>query len=166
MSPAREPPPLLGELGWVGVGRDDPAVVELRAELSAHAGTPDLEIVDANDGGDFALRAAELFHRDGYVLVANVLDEERLRRIREGCDVVIRGMVARDPNMQQANRDSGEAGSHRYSFRDAAAHFGQHEAWAALLDPPALHDVLEAIWGSSSYICGASTFPNGGDFVL
>ena len=43
------------------------------------------------------------FHRDGFVLVANVLDEERLRRIRAGCDVVIREMVARDSNMQQAN---------------------------------------------------------------
>ena len=66
----------------------------------------------------------------------------------------------------QANHAPGLAGSHRYAFRDAAAYFGQQGAWAALLDPPALHDVLEAIWGSADYVCAASAYPNGGDFVL
>ena len=128
-------------LGWVGIDRDDPAVSRLRAELEQRAGKRDLEIVDAQAQG-FAQRAATLFARDGVVCVANVLDDERLGRIRRGCDTVIREMVARDPRMQAANRASGLAGNHRYSLRDAAAYFDQHEAWAALVDPPALHDVL------------------------
>ena len=156
----------LGELGWVGIDRDDPAVRELREALSQRAGSHSLEVVDAADGGDFAQRAAALFRRDGFVLVASVLDDERLRRIRAGLDVVVREMLERDPNMQPPNRESGLAGSHRYSIRDAAAVFGQHAAWAALVDPPALHEVLEAIWNSRGYICAASAYPNGGDFVL
>ena len=48
----------------------------------------------------------------------------------------------------------------------AGGYFDQHEAWAALVDPPALHDVLEEIRCSRDYICGSSAFPNGGDFVL
>ena len=156
----------LGELGWVGIDRDDPAVRVLREALSQRAGSHSLEVVDAADGGDFAQRAAALFRRDGFVLVASVLDDERLRRIRAGLDVVVREMVQRDPNMQPPNRESGLAGSHRYSIRDAAAVFGQHAAWAALVDPPALHEVLEAIWNSRGYICAASAYPNGGDFVL
>jgi hypothetical protein len=152
-------------LGWVGIDRDDPAASRLRAELEQRAGKRDLEIVDAQAQG-FAQRAATLFARDGVVCVANVLDDERLGRIRRGCDTVIREMVARDPRMQAANRASGLAGNHRYSFRDAAAYFDQHQAWAALVDPPALHDVLEEIWCSRDYICGSSAFPNGGDFVL
>ena len=156
----------LGELGWVGIDRDDPAVRELREALSQRAGSHSLEVVDAADGGDFAQRAAALFRRDGFVLVASVLDDERLRRIRAGLDVVVREMLERDPNMQPPNRESGLAGSHRYSIRDAAAVFGQHAAWAALVDPPALHEVLEAIWNSRDYICAAFAYPNGGDFVL
>ena len=97
----------LGELGWVGIDRDDPAVRELREALSQRAGSHSLEVVDAADGGDFAQRAAALFRRDGFVLVASVLDDERLRRIRAGLDVVVREMVRRDPNMQPPNRERG-----------------------------------------------------------
>ena len=148
----------LGDLGWQGVSADDPEVVALRATLAAEAGIKGLEIVDPLEL-NYAERAAGIFRRDGFVLVKNVLTEEQLSRVRSGCETVIRGVVERDPTMT-SNR-----GSHRYSFGSSPAYFGQHDAWAAMIEPEALHEVLRAIWGSDGFIC-TSGANNGGDFVL
>ena len=45
-------------------------------------------------------------------MVKDVLDEERLAKIRRGCEIAIRELVGRDPER------SGNRGSHRYSFQD------------------------------------------------
>lgn len=89
----------------------------------------------------------------------NVLDEQQLARIRSGCETVIRKMVQADPTMT-SNR-----GSHRYSFGSAPAYYGEHDAWSALIEPPVLHTVLRAIWGSSDFVCRGGAH-SGGDFVL
>jgi hypothetical protein len=93
------------------------------------------------------------------VLVKDVLNEERLSRIRAGCEVVIREIVGADPDMT-SNR-----GSHRYSFGDTPAFYGQHDAWSALIEPPILHAVLRAIWGSNDFVCRGGAH-SAGDFVL
>ena len=153
---ASKPP--LGDLGWQGVSADDPEVEALRATLAAEAGIKGLEIVDPQEP-DYAKRAAAIFRRDGFVLVKDMLSEEQLARVRSGCDTVIRGIVERDPTMT-SNR-----GSHRYSFGSTPAFFGQHDAWAAMIEPERLHEVLREIWGSDGFIC-TSGANNGGDFVL
>eukprot|EP01046_Picozoa_sp_COSAG06_P095117 COSAG06_NODE_41250_length_393_cov_0.972789_1_plen_104_part_10 len=86
--------PTLGELGWRGrFGRDDPAVARLRDELQAEAGLRDaLEPVDPAEPG-YAVRAAALFARDGFVLIKDCLGAESREALRSGCDAVIRKIV-------------------------------------------------------------------------
>lgn len=96
------------ELGWRNRPYDDPEVCALRERLEREAGIPDLEVVDPATPG-FAQRAADLLERDGFVVVKDVLDESRLEKIRQGCEIAIREMVGRDPNR------SGNRGSHRYT---------------------------------------------------
>lgn len=156
MSAQEEP---LDDLGWRGEYRwDSPEVVALRERLQQHAGIQGLEIVDPDTDPDYAARAAEQFHRDGFVIVANVLDDARLATIRQGCADTIREMVALDPEM------AGNRGSHRYTFGTAPAHFGHHAAWATLIDPPRAMAVIAAIFGSEDFHQTSSA--SGGDFVL
>ena len=53
----------------------------------------------------------------------------------------------------------------RGTSRSCAAYYDQHDAWAALIEPPVLHEVLRAIWGSDGFVC-TSGANNAGDFVL
>jgi hypothetical protein len=154
--------PPLSALGWRGKFKSDSTEVEvLRRRLQTHAGIDGAEgqIVDpaARYPEGFAARAAAQFHRDGYVVVAKCLDEQRLTNIKSGCENVIREMVALDP------LSAGSRGSHRYTFGSAPAHFGQQAAWAALIDPPVTLAVVQAIFGDG-YWTASST--SGGDFVL
>ena len=80
------------ELGWVGRDRDDPDVVALRDHLEAGNGLRGLEILHHHEID----RAAEIFHRDGFVVVADILDEEQLPRLREGCEDVVRHILSPD----------------------------------------------------------------------
>ena len=119
-------------------------------------------MVDPTTPG-FAERAAFLLNRDGvrlpplppthptslvdpcswqYCVVKDVLDKPRLDKIRRGCEIAIREMVGRDPAR------SGNRGSHRYSFGTAPAHFGLQDFWATLKDPPAVVEIMEAIFGT------------------
>jgi hypothetical protein len=148
--------PPLGELGWRGeVKADSAEVVALRETLVAEAGIQGLEIVDPAQP-DFAQRAARLFHRDGFVLVKDALDPERLERVKCGCDHVIRKMLELDPERL------GNRGSHRYSFGNSCAHFGAAAEWALMIDPPVVLAVIEAIFESPDFQCSGC----GGDYVL
>jgi hypothetical protein len=93
-------------------------------------------VVDPKVPG-FAQRAAFLLNRDGYCVVKDVLDTERLAKIRRGCEIAIREMVGRDPDR------SGNRGSHRYSFGGAPAHFGLQDYWAVLKDPTPVTAIME-----------------------
>ena len=151
---------LVVSVGWQGkFKRDDPEVVRLRQQLAAAAGIPQLEIVDPAVPG-FAQRwvlgalpapppnsscitdelscrsAKSLLSRDGFCVIRDVLDAERLAKLRRGCEIVIREMVGRDRNRL------GNRGSHRYSFGQAPAHFGRQDEWATMIDPPVLSEVL------------------------
>ena len=98
-----------------------------------------------------------------YCLVKDVLDQQRLAKIRRGCEIAIRELVGRDPER------SGNHGSHRYSFQDngtpgspnAVEHFGLQDFWSVLLDPPAVLEIMEAIFGTKEFAPGGI---GGGDF--
>ena len=91
-----------------------------------------------------------------YVVVKDVLDPERLATIRRGCEIAIREMVGRDP-VRAGNR-----GSHRYSFGRAPAHFGLQDEWSVLLDPPAVLEIMECIFGTPDFVNTSGA--GGGDF--
>ena len=110
------------------------------------------------------------------MVIKDVLDEERLDRARRGCEIAIREMVGRDPHRV------GNRGSHRCeptpqpmlsacaaaltelpsdSFGSSSAHFGLQDEWAAMIDPPPLMEVLEAVFGTKDF---CSTGAGGGDY--
>ena len=80
-------------------------------------------------------------------MVEDVLDEQRLAKLRRGCEICIREMVGRDP-LRVSNR-----GSHRYSFGQAPAHFGLQDEWSTMIDPPVLSEVLTEVFGTRDYVC-------------
>ena len=142
------------ELGWADVERDDPRVVALRAHLEAHNGIAGLEIIE-HDEIDRALR---LFHRDGFVVVRDILDSDQLAFLREGSDRAVREIIALDTERR------GNRGSHRYSFGGSSItrsmlHLPE---WQMLLDLPRLTPLLVAIFGSPDYMLRAAS----GDFCL
>jgi ectoine hydroxylase-related dioxygenase (phytanoyl-CoA dioxygenase family) len=137
---------------------NDPGVSALRARLSERNGIVGLQVV-APDEVD---RAAELFHRDGFVAVRDVLDADVLHRIRAGAADVIEQLVAADPD----GSVGGGAGGlpHRYSFgaTSGSRQMLHRSEWCELIDLPTTTPILTAIFGSANYIVGGA----GGDLAL
>ena len=137
---------------------DDPGVVALRDDLNERNGIPGLEVVDPADID----RAATLFHRDGFVAVADALDPDQLDRLRAGADEVISQIVDADPD----GSVGGGAGGlpHRYSFggTSASRHMFHRPEWCELIDLPTTTPILSAIFGSPDYI----VYGCGGDLAL
>ena len=64
---------------------DDPGVAKLRDHLRANNGIKGLELVSPDD----PRRAAELFHRDGFVAIRDALSSDQLTRISKASDEAI-----------------------------------------------------------------------------
>lgn len=142
------------KFGWVGVDPDDAEVVALRNELAANNGIKGLQVVDPSD----VALATEIFHRDGFVVVKNVLDPEQLAFMQGGCERVVRDIMTMDKHRR------GNRGSHRYSF-GSASRTGQllhHPEWAMLVDLPTVTPIVTAIFGAPTYMCRGAA----GDFCL
>ncbi|MEL6893396.1 MAG: phytanoyl-CoA dioxygenase family protein, partial [Actinomycetota bacterium] len=137
---------------------DDPNVVALRERLREHNGIPDLEIVDPAE----VERAAELFHRDGFVVVRDALEGDRLAALRDATLRVVDEILDVDP----VGAAGGGAGGlpHRYSFgaTSGSRHRLHEPAWASVIDLPTTTPILTEIFGSSTYVCGGG----GGDLAL
>ena len=107
-------------------------------------------------------RAAELFHRDGFVAVRDALDVDRLERLRTAAGAVIDEIVAADPD----GSVGGGAGGlpHRYSFggTSASRHRFDRPEWCELIDLPTTTPILTAIFGSRDYI----VYGAGGDLAF
>lgn len=97
-------------------------------------------------------RAATIFHRDGFVCIANALTPEQLELVRQGAQRVI---AAQLEATGVANMNRGFA---RHSFGDQI----QHPEWAMLVDLPTILPILEAIWGRRDFTCMGA----GGDYSL
>ncbi len=143
--------------GWTR-SYDDPNVVALRERLSERNGLPGLEVVAPHD----VERAADLFHRDGFVAVADALRPSQLDRLREAAADVIETLVSADPD----GSVGGGAGGlpHRYSFggTSASRHMFHRPEWCELIDLPTTTPILTAIFGSPDYI----VYGAGGDLAL
>ena len=126
----------------------------LREHLAANNGIVGLEVLEPGE----VERAVRLFHRDGFVVVRDVLDADQLQLLRAGVDEAVREIVALDPDR------TGNRGSHRYSFGGSSLTRSMlhRSEWQMLVDLPAVTPILTAIFGSTDYIVRAA----GGDFCL
>ncbi len=142
------------KLGWVNREPADAKVQRLRVYLENNNGMKGLEILAPEEID----RAVKIFYRDGFVVVRDALNSERLDFLQKGCDRVIREMLELDPQR------IGNRGSHRYSFGAASktGHLMHHPEWAMLLDLETVTPILTAIFGSPKYIARGG----GGDFCL
>ncbi len=141
-------------LGWVGNNPNAEKVQALRHYLQEQNGIKDLEICAPNQVD----RARDLFQRDGFVVVRDVLTRDQLNRLRQGVDRVVGEMMAIDQNRE------GNRGSHRYSFGGASrtGNMLHHPEWTQLIDLPTVTPILAAIFGSKDFILRGG----GGDFCL
>jgi len=140
--------------GWADIAADDPTIVELRTYLNANNGIKGLEIF-TQDNLEGIIRN---FQRDGFVLVENVLNEDQVAILAEGCNEVISEILALDSDHK------GNRGSHRYSFGGSSLTRSQihRPAWQMLLEHTVITDIVTAIFGSPDYMLRAGS----GDFCL
>jgi len=133
---------------------ESPEVATLRAHLEAHNGIKGLSILEPSE----TKHAVELFRRDGFVVIANVLDSEQIEILARGCQEVIAEILALDGEF------SGNRGSHRYSFGGSSLTRSQlhRPEWQMLLDIALVNEVVTAIFESSDYALRAAS----GDFCL
>jgi hypothetical protein len=137
---------------------DDPGVSALREKLRTYNGIRGLEPVAPDD----VSRAAELFHRDGFVAVRDAVPSDVLSRIQNASNEAILELMKED---QDCSAGGGAGGlPHRYSFGGGSAsrHMLHKDEWCALIDLPATTPILTAIFGSADYVCGGA----GGDIAM
>jgi hypothetical protein len=123
---------------------DDPNVQARLAHLREKNGLKGLEIVHFSE----VERATQLFLRDGFVAVSDVLTPEQLKTMQEATATRIAELTEKNP------------GGIRYSFN---SHSNLHrQEWADLVDLPTTTPILTSIFNSSDYWCWGA----GGDFSL
>ncbi|MDG2112108.1 MAG: phytanoyl-CoA dioxygenase family protein [Actinomycetota bacterium] len=141
-------------VGWRELAPDHPEVAGLRADLEAHNGIEWLEVVDPFD----TERASRIFHRDGFVVIRDVLTPDQLATMQAACSREIANILELD------SARGGNRGSHRYSFGASSltGHMSHLAEWVMLMDVAAVSAAVSAIFGSPDYFCRGG----GGDFCL
>ena len=142
------------ELGWHGIDRNAPAVVQQREYLGANNGLRDVEILDPSE----IERAVKIFRRDGFVLVGDALSADQTEFLRNGVVEVVDEIVAHD------SERGGNRGSHRYSFGGSSVTRSMlhRPEWQMLVDLPTVTPIVTAIFESSDYLLRSAS----GDFCL
>ena len=138
---------------------DDPGVVALRARLKDKNGIVGLEIVEPHE----VERAARIFFRDGFVVVNNLLNAERLATWRAASARVLAQILSIEG--EGGRKYITETGRlpHRYSYGTASAsrELLHDPVWASMIDLPTTTPILKRIFGGEYYVRGA-----GGDLCL
>ncbi len=101
---------------------------------------------------DESERAAGMFHRDGFVCIANPLSADEFAMTRLAAERVMAEQEA------QFGRDNMNRGYARHSFGNQMRHW----AWCMLVDRPTILPFIDAMWGSEDYTCTGA----GGDYSL
>lgn len=137
---------------------DDPGVVQLREHLRENNGIKGLELVSPHEVD----RATELFHRDGFVAVRDVLDPKQLERMRTAAHKAVADLMQDDPDCSAGGGAGGLP--HRYSFGGGSAsrHMLHVDEWCELIDLPTTTPILTKIFGSADYVVGGA----GGDIAM
>jgi hypothetical protein len=139
---------------------DDPQVTALRAHLKKQNGMPGLEIVEPHE----VERARRIFFRDGFVVVRDLLDPERLEQFRAASARILRQILEIPGTGGRKYITETMRLPHRYSYGTASAsrHLLHEQAWASMIDLPTTTPILSAIFGGEDYcVLGA-----GGDLCL
>jgi hypothetical protein len=137
---------------------DDPSVVAYRERLARQNGIRGLAIVAPHE----VERAAQLFHRDGFVVVRDALTPAQTARLRAATDRQLDRILAVDP---QASVGGGAGGlPHRYSFGSSSGsrHMLHEQEWCEVIDLPTTTPLLTEIFGSADYL----VLGGGGDVAL
>ena len=139
---------------WSGIDLNTPEIVAQRAYLEANTGIKGLSILEPGEAG----HAVDLFRRDGFVVIANVLNDEQTEILAKGCRAVVAEILALDQGR------AGNRGSHRYSFGGSSVTRSQlhRPEWQMLLDIPLVNQVVTDIFESADYVLRAAS----GDFCL
>lgn len=139
---------------------DDPDVIALRETLRARNGIRGLEILEPHE----VERAARIFFRDGFVVVRNALNPERLAAFREASARALKALLEIPGRGGRKYVTESSRLPHRYSYgTSSASRQLLHEpVWASMIDLPATTPILERIFGGGNYrAIGA-----GGDLCL
>ena len=125
---------------------DDPNVVALRERLRAENGIKGLELVAPGD----VKRAADLLHRDGFVVLRDALGPAQLARMREASDRAVAELMTDDPCCAAGGGAGGLP--HRYSFGGgSASRYMLHvKEWCELIDLETTTPILTEIFGSAN----------------
>jgi len=107
-----------------------------------------VEIFDAKDVD----RIARVVQRDGFAAVRGVFNSEQFEAIQAGAARVIKEQT-NAIKLENANR-----GFARYSFGPQM----HNPEWAMLADLPAIHAIVEQVFGSPKFICTGG----GGDYSV
>jgi ectoine hydroxylase-related dioxygenase (phytanoyl-CoA dioxygenase family) len=144
-------------VGWTR-SYDDPGVSGLREHLRQHNGIKGIELVSPKD----TERAAELFHRDGFVAIRDALDPDQVARMRAAANKAILQLMEDDADCSAGGGAGGLP--HRYSFGGGSAsrHMLHEDAWCELIDLETTTPILTAIFGSADYAVGGA----GGDIAM
>lgn len=144
----------MNQSGWTEKPQDDPEVVALKSHLEANNGIQSLEILALSD----IERVVELFRRDGFVVIGDVLNAEQISMLAQGCQSVINEVLALDTDR------AGNRGSQRYSFGGSSLTRSQlhRPAWQMLLSITEITDLVATLFGSEDFILRSAS----GDFCL
>ena len=127
----------------------DPGVEALRSHLRQYNGIRGLEVCAQHE----IKRAARIFHRDGFVVVRDLLNVEQLAYWREGCARVLRDILS--ISGQGHRKYISETGRlpHRYSYGTSSAsrQMLHDPVWASMIDLPTTTPIVTEILGSSDY---------------
>ena len=139
---------------------DHPEVQKLRERLKEHNGIQGLEICSPDE----VERAARIFHRDGFVVVRDLLDEAHLQLFREGSARALKDILNVPGSGERKYMTESGRLPHRYSYGTSSAsrQLLHEKEWAAMVDLPTTTPILAEIFGSMDYlVLGA-----GGDLCL
>ena len=139
---------------------DHPEIADLREHLRAHNGLRGLDICKPTELN----RAADIFFRDGFVVVDDILNEDQLAIYREGCERMLREILSRPGGGGRKYTTETGRLPHRYSYGTASSsrQLLHDPCWVQFIDLPTTTPLLERLFGSPNYaITGA-----GGDLCL
>jgi len=97
-------------------------------------------------------RAAEIFHRDGFVAIKDALTPEQFAFAKAGADRVIKEQI------DEVGLDNANRGFARFSFNSQT----HNPEWSQLIDLPNMLAIVEKIWSSTGFSCTGA----GGDYSV
>ena len=89
-------------------------------------------------------RATQIFYRDGFVVIQDVLTPEQVHFLRGGCEREANEIIAIDP------KGVGNRGPYRYSYGGASLTNSvlHKEEWVMLVDLPTVTPIITSIFGN------------------